>query len=129
MARMNEAVPADLRPGNWDELLGALLDQGWGFWPVHNRLKAAAGRAKSPEYIARVLLNMAKETPVPPSERTPGNQPGARTLPSEVHTASLELRTRSVGRTIDAHHYDQGLFHDYCDYCQLPKINHIHTVS
>ena len=122
MARMDDVVPSQLRPHNWHELLGDLLDKGWGFWPVYNRLKAASARAKSPEYIAVTLLNMAKEPVVPPGppgdETNRGDPPrqgarGTRTLPA-----------------VETHHYEPDIYTgQYCEFCQLPAPNRIHTVA
>lgn len=136
MARMDDVVPLHLRPNNWHELLGDLLEQGWGFWPVYNRLKAASARAKSAEYIAITLLNMAKEPVVPPgppgNETRSGDRPGqgargTRSLPAVIHTTDLHTRSRGLGRTIETHPYEPDIFtSQYCEHCQLPQTNRIH---
>lgn len=134
MATMDEIVPEHLRPNNWHELLGDLLAQGWGFWPVHNRLKSAAARADSAGYIRRTLERMATETPIPPAPITAGGPPGRPGRegsgdPGPLHTTDLGSRARGIGRTIDHHTFDPQPAGPYCDYCQLPAPNRIHHTS
>ena len=140
MARMNDAVPSHLRPDDWHELLDDLLSKGWGFWPVYNELQTAAGRAQGPAYIAAVLKALSHKPvigPTPaPRQTAQGDQPsqGARGtragLPNVVHTADLPLRTRGIGRTLDAHPYQADPYiRDFCRHCQLPPANRIHTVA